>query len=1096
MCNIAPKSIRLFLLSALLVTLLALEFTGSALWAQERSVSVSRPAVASRPSGVPPEFIITPFGYFHPSCVLQLNKGESVDDSGLLHRTDGTTKQVGPCLYPHFRTSGELFSHPRTAGNADAGNGTNQSVQGSQTQKAAPGWIGHSWMETSNVITSSSYGQLISTWTVPPAPLINDGQTVYLFPGFQDATADNTGVYSIVQPVIGYLSNGAWYMSSWNCCPAGTANYNGEVGINPGDTIVGTVAMTCAAGTANCTTWNVITEDQTTNQSTSLTGTPSDGQTFNWAFGATLEVYDIQQCLDYPPNASMSMNTVLYDVNLNPISAPQWSPWIIAGPDSGVQPQCNYGVTISGNQTTLDYGTAGAGFGLGVTPPAAIAVNQGNSATGAIAITDINGFTGPVSLSVSTQPTGITAELAPGASFNTYVLTLSATSAAVLTGTNSPASLTLTASGSGVPTQTFPVNVLVNPPQTGGTGITVDLTTTFNVYGFFDDSYSMYANDMYSQVLDGSGDAYSANQLSPPGTAPMGLNLNGVQFSFGAPNQQNTVHGTGSPITLPATEATSLQLLGAGVNSRQLSQTVTVTYTDATTQTFTQTFHDWNGSGSPCVSYDPCTGGESVAEVMPYRDTYWGTGNGIFYLYSYTFALNPSKTVSSLTLPNNSNVAVLAATLVPSPSNPTVTVAPTSLAFGNVPVNTESLYQGITVTNTGASPLTINSVMLTGTNPSQFVISANYCPATLAAGASCSVHLHFYPQVTGAASASLTVTDNATGSPQSVSLTGTATAPVVSLSTTSLVFGNVPVNTESIYQAVTVTNTGNSALTIDSVALTGTNPTQFVISANYCPTSLAAGASCAVHLHFYPQVTGPASASLTVTDNATDSPESVSLTGTGTAPAVSLSTTGLAFGNVTVNTESVYQAVTVTNTGNGALTIGSIALTGSNPAQFLISANYCPGSLAAGASCAVHLHFSPQVSGAAAAALTITDNATDSPESVTLTGTGTVPAASLSTTNLAFGNVPVNTESVYQGITLTNTGSSSLTIQSIALTGTNPTQFLISANYCPKSLAAGASCAVHLHFYPQVTGAASAALSIADNATGSPQSVTLTGTGD
>jgi predicted GH43/DUF377 family glycosyl hydrolase/sugar lactone lactonase YvrE len=441
--------------------------------------------------------------------------------------------------------------------------------------------------------------------------------------------------------------------------------------------------------------------------------------------------------------------------------------------------------------------------------------------------------------------------------------------------------------------------------------------------------------------------------------------------------------------------------------------------------------------------------------------------------------------------------AIMQLTIPPEPAM--VSLSATSVAFGTEPVNTESAYQPVTLTNTGAVPVTISGVALTGSDPTQFLISANYCPTSLAAGANCSIHLHFYPNVTGPASAALTITDNAAGSPQSIMLTGTSvsSAPTVSLSTASLAFGNVTVQTESVYQGITLTNTGGAPLTIGSIALTGTNKAQFVISANYCPASLAAAASCAIHLHFYPQVAGAALAALTITDNATGSPQSVSLTGTGIAPAAaSLSTSSLAFGGVLVKTESVYQGVTLTNTGGLPLTIGSVALTGTNMSQFLISANYCPASLAAGASCAIHLHFDPQVTGAATAALTITDNAIGSPQSVTLTGTGIAPAAvTLSTTSIAFGSQTVTTESAYRPVTLTNSGGSPLTISSIALTGTNPTQFLISTNSCSASLAAGANCVVNLHFYPEVTGAVTAALTITDNATGSPQIVMLTGTG-
>jgi hypothetical protein len=424
-----------------------------------------------------------------------------------------------------------------------------------------------------------------------------------------------------------------------------------------------------------------------------------------------------------------------------------------------------------------------------------------------------------------------------------------------------------------------------------------------------------------------------------------------------------------------------------------------------------------------------------------------------------------------------------------------VSLSSTSIAFGNQAVKTESTYRPVTLTNTGGSPLTIGSIALTGTNRAQFLVSSNYCPASLAAGANCAIHLHFYPQLAGAAVAALTISDNAAGSPQSVTLTGTGTAPAVSLSPTTIAFGNQAVKTESTYLGVTLTNTGTASLTIAGIALSGSNETQFLISSNTCPATLAVGANCVIHMHFYPQATGAAVAALTITDSAAGSPQSVTLTGTGTAPAVTLAPTSIAFGFVPVNTESAIQPVTLTNIGTASLTITSIALTGTNEAQFLISSNTCPASLAAGANCVIHLRFYPQVIGAASATLSITDNATGSPQSVALTGTGSIPpAVSLSPTSIDFGTQIVGTESLYQPVTLTNTGGGPLTINSIALTGTNPAQFVSLVN-CPGNLAAGTSCTISVRFYPQVVGSAAAKLTITDNASSSPQSITLTGFG-
>ena len=246
--------------------------------------------------------------------------------------------------------------------------------------------------------------------------------------------------------------------------------------------------------------------------------------------------------------------------------------------------------------------------------------------------------------------------------------------------------------------------------------------------------------------------------------------------------------------------------------------------------------------------------------------------------------------------------------------------------------------------------------------------------------------------------ASLTITDIASGSPRSVVLSGsgtTASAPVVSLSPTSLSFGNHQVNTTSSAQTVTLTNSGNAALTIHSIGLSGPNSGDFH-QQNTCPSgssTLAAGASCTISVTFTPTADGSRSASLTITDNASGSPQSVALSGSGTtesAPVVSLSPTSLSFGNHQVNTTSAAQAVTLTNSGNAALTIKGIGLSGPNSGDFH-QQHTCPSSsstLAAGASCFINVTFTPTAEGTRSASLSIADNASGSPQSVTLSGTG------------------------------------------------------------------------------------------------------------
>jgi hypothetical protein len=289
-----------------------------------------------RPANVPSDYVITPFGYFHPSCVREIKEGQTVLADGRIRFADGTEETVAPfCNFPRYTGRGELV----VEGSADAG----------------ALYISWDWIEAGQVSTgTSSYGRIKATWTVPPTPTTNDGQTLYFFPGFEDI--QNTQL--IIQPVLGWNDGqnaGPWNISSWNCCPSGTTNYSTPVTVNPGDTIQGTIKSTCKAGNPSCPTWNITTKDVTTRKSTTLRNTPSEGQTFNWAQSGVLEVYSIYQCSDFPPNGSIEFSSVvLYDYYFKKIKNPGWTPmyWVQQGQ---TQPWCNYDVTTTPTSATLTY---------------------------------------------------------------------------------------------------------------------------------------------------------------------------------------------------------------------------------------------------------------------------------------------------------------------------------------------------------------------------------------------------------------------------------------------------------------------------------------------------------------------------------------------------------------------------------------------------------------------------------------------------------------------------------------------------------------------------------------------------------------------
>jgi hypothetical protein len=313
---------------------------------------------------------------------------------------------------------------------------------------------------------------------------------------------------------------------------------------------------------------------------------------------------------------------------------------------------------------------------------------------------------------------------------------------------------------------------------------------------------------------------------------------------------------------------------------------------------------------------------------------------------------------------------------------PAVTLSPTSLGFGTVAIGVTSAVKTVTVKNSGTTSLTINSIAITGTNAGDFAKTATTCGASLAAGASCTVSADFKPTASGARSAAISITDNASGSPQKVTLSGTGTT--AKLVPASLKFGTVAIGVTSAAKTVTLTNIGTTILTIASIAITGTNAGDFA-QTHSCGASLAAAASCTISVTFKPTATGARSASLSVTDSASGSPQLVPLSGIGTT--AKLSVTNLNFGSVTVGTTSAAKTVTLTNIGTFALSITSIAITGTNAGDFL-QTHTCGSSLAAGASCTISVKFKPTATGARSGALTITDSAAGSPQQVILSGTG------------------------------------------------------------------------------------------------------------
>ena len=203
--------------------------------------------------------------------------------------------------------------------------------------------------------------------------------------------------------------------------------------------------------------------------------------------------------------------------------------------------------------------------------------------------------------------------------------------------------------------------------------------------------------------------------------------------------------------------------------------------------------------------------------------------------------------------------------------------------------------------------------------------------------------------------------------------------PGLFITPTSLNFGSQQIFTASEPENVSLTNTGTATLDITSIVASDS-----FYELNNCGSSLAVGAQCNINVFFSPHATGTITGTVTITDNASDSPQTVSLTGAGTMVGLSPST--VSFDPQTVGTTGAAQTVTMTNHGYRALSVG-FGFRGSNPGDFA-QTNTCGNSLAAGASCTISVTFTPQARGSRTATLDVVDNGGGSPQVVTLRGYG------------------------------------------------------------------------------------------------------------
>jgi hypothetical protein len=443
--------------------------------------------------------------------------------------------------------------------------------------------------------------------------------------------------------------------------------------------------------------------------------------------------------------------------------------------------------------------------------------------------------------------------------------------------------------------------------------------------------------------------------------------------------------------------------------------------------------------------------------------------------------------------------------------------------FGNVALAV-GVPQTFVINNTGTAALNITSIVVSGAQAGDFVVSG--APTSVASGANANFTLTFTPSAVGARNATITinnddadegvydfaVTGNGLGSPE-IDVTGNGNGIADGDVTPSTVdgtdFGNVAVTTSSPQVFVIDNSAGTGTLTISSIVVSGANAGDFVVSG--APTSVAAGASSNFTLTFTPSAAGARNATVTinnddadegvydfaVTGNGTVSPE-IDVTGNGNGIAdgdVTPSTVdGTDFGSVTVTTSSPQVFVIDNSAGTGTLTISSIVVSGANAGDFVVSG--APTSVAAGASANFTLTFTPAIGGTRNATVTInnddadegvydfavTGNGLGNPE-ISVRGNGNIILdGDISPTTVDgtdYGNVAISTSSPQVFVIDNSAGTGVLTISSIVVSGADAGDFVVSG--APTSVAAGASANFTLTFTPSAAGIRNATVTINNN---------------
>ncbi len=493
-------------------------------------------------------------------------------------------------------------------------------------------------------------------------------------------------------------------------------------------------------------------------------------------------------------------------------------------------------------------------------------------------------------------------------------------------------------------------------------------------------------------------------------------------------------------------------------------------------------------ASSTCAANGSVAGGSSCVLDVVFTPTVTGARNA-----TLTIAHNAAGSPSVIAL-SGTGTAV---------AQPGIALDATTLELGRQVVGMTSAAQTLTLTNTGGAALTLSGISASGNDAGDFVLGGTCATnAAIAARGTCTITVAMRPVTLGNKVATLNVASNAPTGAVRVTLRGTSVRtaePQVGLSQATLGFGSVTLGVRSMARTVVFTNTGTAPMTVGSI--TSTSP-EFVVTHD-CPATLAVNAFCTLSTVYTP-VTPNSAESIVITTNALSSPNSVVLTGLGTAAMMPVlawqpSATALTFASTVVGVSSASQSLTLVNQGPGAVMLNTVGVAGANASSFAIaSASTCRAgvSLNANASCTVMVNFVPGTTGPKLASLQVASNGTP-PAEIALSGSGASPSTEVGMLTLNQSTLDFSSIGLIAGqtssplsVTVSNGSAAAVMLSSVRVSG--PFTLVAPTGACATNgltLAPGASCSVGVVYSPTAAGASTGLITLT---TGSNQTLEVT----